>query len=268
MRYRVIALLAIVTGLVAYRWRGESWLVDAYMANLSATFIGTIVLLFFIDRAVEHAREKERLRIERIALEQARLPLIYLLGLFSDMLKASAPTRIDKPPGTLDEFLSAPNTVHLDYLNMAGQPGTIGKTTWYEHVEEQSKKICDKLSAVVDKYLAYFGIAFVANIEALCGAQYLFVLRNLGTARAQLEAEGIKREYTLERLGPLREDFFRLLLDVLRYYNRVAAVPITVPNTLSRDDVMPKTGSSRFTELPPDSSVHLGEPSSSAPVST
>jgi hypothetical protein len=257
MKYRILILLSLMTGLIAYHWRGQSWWVDTYATNLSATFVGTFFIVLFIDRAVEQARERERRAVELIALKQARPPLVHLVGLFSDMIKASTIESITPTPESLRALFSADRVNSLDDLDLSGDPGTLHKTTWYEHIRNEDKRICESLSKIVDKYIAYLGVEFVEGVEALCSDTFLAVLRNLGATREPLQAQGVMQEYSLRGLGAFREEFFHKLLLVVDYVYRKTGIPFNVPDTISREDVLPKPGSSRLKESDQRPSIQI-----------
>lgn len=169
MRYRVLALLTVATGVVAYAWRGQSWFVDSYAANLSGTFLGTMILLFFVERTIEQQRERERRRMEQIGLEQARFHLAHLALLFANMIKASAPSKL-APPATTRMVFSQQNLDHLDYLDLNALAGTLPDRSWKSQLEGELKRITDCLSEVVDKFIAFFNPDFVEHVEAVCAS--------------------------------------------------------------------------------------------------
>src|SRR5437867_9518982 len=98
-RYRMLALLSLASALIAYAGRGY-WAVDAFAANIAAGFIGALATVILVDRAAERRQEENHRRVERVALRQARLPIVHLSELFADMIKASSPKRPDPIPNT------------------------------------------------------------------------------------------------------------------------------------------------------------------------
>lgn len=217
-------------------------------------------MLAFVDRAVEDARDRERAGVERIALEQMRLPLIHLIELVADMMKAAAPGPLAKP-ASLRELFSPTNLSYIDWIDLGGQPGTITPTDWYRYLATELEKIRNKLSSTIDKYIAFLGVEIVEDVEQLCSAQFLTVLRSLATAREQLTSAGVKRGYTLAKLGPIRDTFMQVLLRTIDYYERKSGQSLPVPDSVGCEDVAPRTGSSRLAALNENDHVWLNEPS-------
>ena len=90
-----------VRGLISQRvckdlvipWAGRGyWAVDAFAANIAAGFIGALATVILVDRAAERRQEENHRRVERVALRQARLPIVHLSELFADMIKAGTLT--------------------------------------------------------------------------------------------------------------------------------------------------------------------------------
>jgi len=216
-RYRVLLLLSVLSSFVAYAGRGH-WVIDAFAANIAAGFASALVIVVLVDRAAERRQEEHRKRIERVALRQTRNPLLYLADALASLIKAASDAPLDPMPASYLQLFTKRYTDALDHARLSGQPGTMGVSTWYSHLQRALTGVSDQLSGVLDKYIAFVGVEFVEIIEDLRTDSFFLLLKNLETARAQLLAEKIDQEITLDQSASIRDPFFAKLSRLLRYF--------------------------------------------------
>src|SRR5437773_154708 len=124
-------LLAVSTGGIAYCLRdADYWVVDNLGGNLAAGFVGTLAVLFFIEKAIEKKRQEERTRFARLAVRRIASSVQGFVNLFSTMIKASAPATICSLPPSLNDLFSAPVTANLDWLDLDGPTGNLEHQDW------------------------------------------------------------------------------------------------------------------------------------------
>src|ERR1700722_17769627 len=104
MRYLILFLLAAVTGGISYIFRNQgNWFVNNLGPNLSAGFLTTLAILFFIERGIERKRKEESRRIAVVAHREIGRSLQRICDLFASMLKASASSPFATVPRSFEE---------------------------------------------------------------------------------------------------------------------------------------------------------------------
>jgi hypothetical protein len=234
--------------------------VDAFAANIAAGFASALVIVVLVDRAAEHRQEEHRKRIERVALRQTRNPLLYLADALANLIKAASDAPLDPMPTSYLQLFTKRYTDTLDHARLSGQPSTMGISTWYSHLQRALTGVSDQLSGVLDKYIAFVGVEFIEIIEDLRTDSFFLLLKNLDTARAQLLAEGMDQEITLDQTASIRDPFFTKLSRLLCYFEATTGETIPPLATLSRNDVAPAIGSSRWPSVSSTLMIRLGPP--------
>jgi hypothetical protein len=250
-RYVILLALAVVTGSLAYLLRGKGyWLVDNLGGNLAAGFLGSLAVLFFIERAIENKRKQERMRLAALALSQMWLSLQRIVILFAEMLKASAPKPLSSLPSSLQELFSHGNTSDLDWLDLDGPTGHAEHTNWKALVEAVLAAELDRLAAILDRYLPFLDVQLVESIDSLTTDCFLGYLRRMRRAADALGKLGVKPGTTLYGTSEVRDEFFARLLAAGKQVELAGGKPLTVPTSLIREDMMPKAGQARLRSLP------------------
>lgn len=259
-RYKILALLSILSGAAAYIGRGY-WVVDAFAANVAAGFMGALLTVVLVDRAAEKRQEETRQRVQRIAMSRVRHPLTHITRLLVDMMKAAMPGRPVPQPATFEEFFSRPHTDCLDWLMLDGRSGSLGNVSWYDHIHETLKHSSERLSEIVDKYMAYLGVEFVEAVEDLREDGFMALVGSLSETKRLLANEKLPIALTLNGTAPIRDEFFRKLLRLIREYESASGEKLPFPSAeFSRDDISPVLGSSRVAQPSKALTVSAGPP--------
>jgi len=251
MRYAILLILALVSGGIGYFFRDAGyWLVNNLAGNLSAGFLGSVAILFFIERSIERKRQQERDRLSVLALRQIRSSLQGIVDLFSDMLKASTQAAVTSLPESLHELFSPCSTTNLDWLDLNGPTGNVESTDWKAQVETVLTTVRDQLIATLDRYLPFLDIKLVEAIDSVttdCFFNYLLKMRR---ATDGLNKIGVRGGATLYGTKEVRAEFFARLLAAVKQLELAGGKAPTVPTSLVRQDMMPKAGQARLKSLP------------------
>src|SRR6266487_178362 len=136
MRYLILLTLSVTTAGTGYFLRDKDyWLIDNLAGNLAAGFLGSLAVLFFIERAIDKKREEERNRLAALAVPKLQASLQRIVGLLADMIKASAPHPICSLPTSLGELFSPANTAGLDWFDLDGHGHYVNFKDWRATIE-------------------------------------------------------------------------------------------------------------------------------------
>src|SRR5579859_3587033 len=114
MRYVILLALAATTAGIGYLLRDKGyWFVNNLAGNLAAGFLGTLAVLFFIERAIDKKRQQERTRLAGLALREMQVSVQKIVNLFAEMIKASASKPFLSLPTSLDELFDRANSANL-----------------------------------------------------------------------------------------------------------------------------------------------------------
>ena len=247
-RYRILGLSTIAAGLIAYFGRG-AWIVDAFAANVAAGLLGALFTIVFVDRAAEHRREQERRRVELMAMRHARVPLVRMAELFFDIIKAASVVRPRSLTTGYCDVFAASETDQMDWLRLDAPSRVVGHD-WYVYIDETLSDASDQLQAIADRYLAHLNLAFVERLDVVLHDDFVTLLRSLKRAHDNLVSHGLPQRFSLNGTKPLRDPFFKKLLELIACYEATAGAPLPMSPGLGRDDVLPKYGSARLERLP------------------
>lgn len=136
-RYKVLALLSVLSAVAAYAGRGYR-VVDASAANVAAGFMGALLTVVLVGRAAERRQEETRQRVQRMAMSQVRRPLTHITHLLVNMMKAAMSARPVPQPAPFREFFSRPHTDCLDWLMLDGRSGSPCNAYWYDHIHYEA----------------------------------------------------------------------------------------------------------------------------------
>lgn len=261
MRYLILLILAITTCVIGYFLRDKGyWLVDNLSGNLPAGFLGSLAILFFVERAIEKKRQQERTRIAGLALRQIRLPLQKIVILFAEMIKASAPKPFCSLPASLHELFNPVNTAHLDWLDLDGPTGHVKRTDWKTESEAILTSELEHLTAILDRYLTFLDIQLVEAIDSLIQDSFLRFVRTMRSYDDAIRKLGRNRRSTIYGSAAVRDEFFARLLAVAKQLELAGGKAPVVPTSLVRQDMMPKAGQARLKSLPPPVIFCDGDP--------
>lgn len=103
----ILLLLAVVMGVLFYFSRTDKadWLA-AIWSNLSAGFLGSFLTVVVVDRALKKREQSERLRIQRLAMQQLKSILIGHVRELASWFKAASSERPVPLPTTAKDLFS------------------------------------------------------------------------------------------------------------------------------------------------------------------
>ena len=173
LRYLWLLTLAALFSVGSYFVRG--WL-GGFLSNLGAGFVGSLLTVMLIDRTIEKARMREKIRIRRVAFDRLRSLLFnHILFLFS-LHKASVAVKPASVATTIEGLF---NEAYYESLPMMdfGKPAPVLPTTkWVYYASGQAEVFRTGLERTADLYMAFLDTATIELIEKLVGSNFLHFL--------------------------------------------------------------------------------------------
>jgi hypothetical protein len=248
-RYVILGILSVATLVGALLTSAAAPFWAGFLSNLSAGFVAALLILLFIDRAAEQRRHQEQVRVAKQAALRFRRPIVGIASLTAEIIKAAAPGRIEGSTLNVGALCRPELLAHLDWIDLQGHPGTVAPGTWHTLLEEAIKHYSDQLLQALDTYAVHLGAEFIQAAETVSTHGYLLFLKNL--ARAQRES-GSQQNANIHLFGtaPLRDSFYAELCKLATIVGQVLGQEVTVRTDFDREDVLPRTGSSRLRRLP------------------
>ena len=242
--YLLLIVLAVLFSALSFVYKDE-W-VSAYSSNIAAGIIGSLIVIFLVDRIIERNREKERLRVVRIALERLRIPILWHMTLLCNVYKAATQNKPTPLPTTFKDTFTDDYYKEISFLDFAKEAPVIPKRDWFTHLDLMTKLFKEKLERVIDTYAVSLDVTLIEIIERIINSHFLFYIPQARSVPAIDRQHKIKRVYTMfSGMEQIVKEHVSLMLELIEYFNSISDSPIQLNQEVWRDDVAPRWGSAR-----------------------
>lgn len=249
LSYLILIALAIAAAL-CYAAFSDAWVRD-WSSNIGAGLIGSLAVLFLIDRTLETRRLREQQRVRHVALSQLRIPLMRHLLLLANWYKASVANVPDEPPADFPQLFSRHCFESIGKLDFSKPGPTMQAIDWFKYSSRELDFFKVNAERVVDKYAMFLDVRLIELVEGVAGSSFVSMMIEFG--RIDLpqfdKQHNFQRAYNIFEEPTMNEELQRhvgVLLDLMAYFNRGSSDPIGLEDlSLWRDDVSPHIGSGR-----------------------
>jgi len=135
-----------------------------FLPNIIAELIGIIIVVFFIERIYQLEKERERKRLEKIALNQLKVPLKEYFCIFLKMIIVTQPEDDLKKNQTIEECLQNKYLKEIRLFDIDG--------VWPDENEDCNKYLHNKITSfenklnmIISKYAPYLSTNFLELVE-------------------------------------------------------------------------------------------------------
>lgn len=225
------------------------WL-DQYFSDISAGLVGSLIVIFSIDRIIRRNKEEERSRREKIALRRLRTHVLWhvvdLLNMYKAVIK-------DKPltlPSTLEDVFNEDFYKEIGMLDLMKEAPVIPRTIWLSYLGSQIELARRNLKEVIDSYSVYLEIELVELVERCSNSHFSQLMIQLEDIPLIDKEHHFKRQHYNLFLGveKLVREHITMVLSLVEYMNKRIDSPIELKTLQDRfrDDVAPLWGSGRI----------------------
>ncbi len=246
--YLVLILLAIFfSALSSYLFFAykEQWF-SAYSTSIASGIVGSLIVIFLIDRIIERNREREQMQMRKIALEKLRIPIVWQMMLLCNVYKAASKDKPQKLPSNFQEIFTDNFYTEVSFLDFAKDAGVTPKTDWFNRLDSELRFFKKKIEQTIDTYAIFCDSSFISLLEKLINSHFTFFIIQAKAIPIVDMQMGFKRRYTMfSGTEEFLKEHALLMLQLIDYFNSEAEKPIEFDTSIWRDDVSPLWGSGR-----------------------
>jgi len=218
----------------------------ACFSDLSTGLFVSLTVIFFIDRIIERNREKERLRVLKIALKRLRFPIIWHMTVLCEIYKASARNKPTPLPTTYKETFTDDYYKEIRFLDFAKDAPVALKRDWFSHLDLMTKSFKEKLERVLDIYSVSLHVELIEILERIINSTFFLFIPQARFIPAIDREHKFKHTYTVFRgMEGFVKEHVTDMLKLIEYFNSYSDFQIKLNQSIWRDDVAPKWGGAR-----------------------
>jgi len=223
---------------------------SGFASNLGAGFVGSLLTVFLIDRAIEAAQQQQSRRVRVAAFERLRPKVVSHLIFLFDLHKVSAATAPAVGPTKLDDLFTDAYFEAIRHLDFSKPAPVSPPVSWFEFSTYSVREFTTSLDRMLDTYVAVLGPENIETLEGLQNSPIVGLLTQLAFL-AQLELKEGRRcpSLVLGHDSVIEEmrGYIRTIQTLVRQFNECARKPISISDLpLWRIDVSPAIGSARI----------------------
>lgn len=242
--YLLLIVLTILFSALSFVFKDE-W-VGSYLSNIAAGILGSLLIIFLVDRIIERNRKKERFRVVGIALQRLSISIIRQMTLLCNIYKAATRNKPTRLPSTFEDAFNDNYYKEISYLDFTKDAPVVPKRDWFTHLYLMTKSFREKIEQIIDTYGFYLDVSLIDLLERIVNSHFIHIipqLRNLPAVDRQLK---FKRVYTMfSGIEDFVKEHVSLMEELVEYCNSYSDIPIRLNQDVWRDDVAPKRGSAR-----------------------
>lgn len=247
--YLALLLLLLACFVIHFVVSPSDWL-SAFSLDVAAEIIGILLVIFSVDRVIDAEQERQRRKLEKVALRQLHKPLRRHLALLIRL--GGDPPEAESSPITLETLFDEAYLVRVEALDLRQPvPDAEQGATWSKYILRECAQFREALNQTVEKYSLFVAPELVNKIEFVASSGFLWDTLQLlyaampalmvsdaslanrmpyATYRPDLE----DAEYTLKRMKSSLAEHIEVMLDLVAEYNQwaIASLEITYSSDL------------------------------------
>jgi hypothetical protein len=246
----LILLTLILSAFSAYLFftLGELWL-SGYLTNLGAGIIGSLIVIFLIDRIIEQNKEKERAKMQKIAFQRLRGPILQHVIMFVDIFKASSQNKPQQNPANYEDVFKDYYFQEMVFLDFSKDSGIAPARNWFKRIDSEMIFFRRKVEQTIDTYGAFLDVSTIETLEKMINSPFMRTMLNIKAIQRHDKDRGIIRVYTLLKgKEKFLREYTQLLLELINRTNSFVDRPIVLVASIW-EDITPTWGSGRI-EVP------------------
>ncbi|MGP8245423.1 MAG: hypothetical protein ACLQVN_13000 [Bryobacteraceae bacterium] len=246
-RYFWLGILAALFSTISGFNKG--W-IGGFTANLGAGFVGSLLTVVLIDRAIESAQTQQSRRVMIAALNRLRPKLVSQLTFLFDLHKASAVAKPAVAPANLADLFTEAYYESVRRLDFSKPAPINPPASWFAFSGHCVREFTDSLERMLDTYVAFLGPENIEILERLLSSTVAMTFPQFAWLEQRELNEGRRLPPRLlsgdDMIEVLRQ-YVNATMGLVTQFNKHAHQPISVSDlSLWRADVSPAIGSARF----------------------
>ncbi|MFW6359311.1 MAG: hypothetical protein ACOC0N_08900 [Chroococcales cyanobacterium] len=228
------------------------WL-KSFSLDMASEIIGILLVVFSIDRVIALEQEKERQKLEQVAVIQLRRPLLSHFYLFFNMFKASVLTKPETNYENVSDLFDGvffSQIAYLDFSSSAPVFATL-EASWSDYLSRECMQFKDSLNRTMEKYALFLPPEVLDLMEEIINSPFMWLVLQAPIIRKMGRKKGKENSHyqllARQEIRELLKDYTDLISQLFEYYNShvPAEKKIGMTNELWADDLPPKMGTSR-----------------------
>ncbi|WP_373486350.1 hypothetical protein [Acetobacterium malicum] len=177
LSYIVLITVVIVCGLTYFVGPNNSVSVpsdfkEAIAFNLGISVVTILITVFLIDRVIERNKQNEIAKINKIAFNQIRIPIlhqnIFLFNIFKATVFEEVEIKKMKPESLFNDFYFE-NIKYVDLIRVAP---VLPKMTWLEYINLEIVNFRKTLEKTIDRYGSTLPTKFIEECESIINSSF------------------------------------------------------------------------------------------------
>lgn len=257
-RSYIVLAIVLFGAAIAYFFASRSeieWLKDLSL-NLGTEVVGILLTVILIDSVIRGNELEERKRVNTVAFQQLRIPLVHQLQMLHGMYKAAATHPPEKKPVAASELFTDSYFVQLAFLDFSKPAPVVSHVPiqWMDYLNMEAEKFKSALSRTLEKYSIFLDVDTIEILEDLLASSFLSVICQLSTLRDLDKNRNINRSFNvfsgqgMTELARAYTESFTKLIEV-HNSNVSQEKRIHLDEGYWRNDIAPQFGSARISSV-------------------
>lgn len=147
--------------------------------SLGISVVGAFFTVFLVDRVFRQRDQREKNRLQEIALEQLSQPLNSHLSFLTTLYVVSIPELPNNPPSQYKDLFTeeyVESVQYLDFSKRASVMSRAGSVTWLRYSEVEFRKFKQKINEIIGKYGTFMSSEGVRKLEQISTSEMMEVV--------------------------------------------------------------------------------------------
>lgn len=169
----VLALVTAASSLIA-RQANNSWL-DSLFSNLAAGFLGSYLVILFVERSIKKDQQVRDLKLKRVARARLVSPVKEHIQFLHNWHKACALRAPSILPDSISDIFFSGSEVDMRYLDFTkNAPICVGNkaVNWFVYSEYEVKRFRSDVTRCLDAYAVFLDPDHLELIERTINSSF------------------------------------------------------------------------------------------------
>lgn len=227
--------------------------------SLGISVVGAFFTVFLVDRVFRQRDQREKNRLQEIALEQLSQPLNSHLSFLTTLYVVSISELPDNLPGQYDDLFTEEYVESVQYLDFSEEASVMSKTgsvTWLRYSASEFRKFKQEIGEIIGKYGAFMSSEGVRTLEQISSSEMMDVVIGASERDFLKLSQALQLEHSIEadlniffgeRMERVVRDHIETVGQLIEYYENSSLELTPVDqHSVWRADHIPRVGDARI----------------------